>query len=176
MIFVDFCILLESIAVQFCGESEHALYGVVQLKIWLHVLLVEGIAVVLQLLEPEGIIPGHELEIGALGLACVVLQLVYFLAHRLGVILVQTAQEFHYGLGSLGHGVLQLILGEVLFAHQLGDLQADVGDILQDKRVVVRSPGVGGSVQVVQFMAQVAVGAVHHEGSVAGTVDGDEVE
>ena len=122
-----------------------------------------------------GEIPGLELEVVAFALACLGLYLLQFLACRLHVGVQQLVQQVVDVGGALCHALLEHEVGIGLVAQQLSALLPQVDYAMHDLLVVLLvGLDADGILGHVHLAAQLAVVGVGDEGSVAGSVEGEQ--
>ena len=107
----------------------------VQFKVRLHVLIIERISFIFELVGPEGIVPRHQ-RVGALSLTCEIFYFLQFGFHGRIVSLVELRKEFSTVSGVPAMVRLRLIFGKVLASEYLGYFETDIGNVFKYLSIV----------------------------------------
>ena len=166
MIDLDLVVGREIQAVKLVGEHEHALLDVFELQIGLHDLVVERIFLVLVFFVVIAPVPRHQLALEAQRSGIVADHPVILVGIGFGLA-EQLVEECRDGRSILGHAAFEHVIRVALVTQQVGDLQAQVGDLLHDLRVVVLAAQRTRIVGAPELLLQGAVRRIGHERHIA---------
>ena len=166
MIDLDLVVGREIQAVKLVGEHEHALLDVFELQIGLHDLVVERIFLVLVFFAVIAPVPRHELAFEPERSGIVGDGLIVLVGIGLGLG-EQLVEEGHDRRGVLGHAAFEHVVGIAFIAQQVGDLQAQVGNLFDDRRIVVLAAQCARIVGTPEFLLERTVRRIGQERHIA---------
>ena len=166
MVHLDLVVGREIQPVELVGEHEDALADVFKFEIRFHQLVVERIFLVLVLLVVIAPVPRHELafESERSGIVADGLIVPVGIGFGLGK---QLVEEGHDRRGVLGHAAFEHVVGIAFIAQQVGDLQAQVGDLFHDQRIVVLAAQCTRIVGTPEFLLERTVRRIGQERHIA---------
>ena len=166
MVYLDVVVAGELQSVKLGGEAEHTGNHVVELEVGTQLLLVVAVGGIFELVGVVAVVPRIDFHRFALGFGGKFGQFGH-LALESGLIgVAELVEKLVDVFGRLGHGALERVLGVVLRAEQLGNLEAHGGYAAHILYVGVFALGIAARVEAVEALAQVGTVGILHEGHI----------